>query len=349
MKLLRALSVIAAVVAVLGLTCPIEAADTTSAVTNAAPGQDSNEVLRAYLQLQEQLHATQLALEQNQKDASEAAIKGSEALNSRLDMLEHALAAQRARELETMQSSNRVMVIVAGSFAVIGFVAMLLMAYFQWRTVAGLAQLSTVLPLARRLGAGPSVAALDPGAATGLGGEAAEESRVRLLGALEQLEKRLVQLENAAPARQLHNGQNGHGSSQSEKGGQSQAPGESTSIVSAGRDAETAGGTNNPVMLLHRGEMLLAKDEPQAALSCFEEVLTIEPGNSEALVKKGTALERLQKLEEALDCYDKAIALDQSLTIAYLHKGGLCNRLERFQEALECYERALRSQEKRSA
>jgi len=67
------------------------------------------------------------------------------------------------------------------------------------------------------------------------------------------------------------------------------------------------------------------------------------------MVKKGTALEKLQKVDEAIACYDRAIAADQSLTIAYLHKGGLFNRLERFDEALECYERALRTQEKGTA
>ena len=60
-----------------------------------------------------------------------------------------------------------------------------------------------------------------------------------------------------------------------------------------------------------------------------------------ALVKKGSALERLQQDHEALACYDRAIAADRSMALAYLSKGGLCVRLERFEEALECYEGAL--------
>jgi len=75
-------------------------------------------------------------------------------------------------------------------------------------------------------------------------------------------------------------------------------------------------------------------------------VLRFHPNHTEALVRKGTALERLRRLDEALQCYDQAIAADGSLTIAYLYKGGLFNRQDRFVEALECYEQALRTQEK---
>ena len=95
--------------------------------------------------------------------------------------------------------------------------------------------------------------------------------------------------------------------------------------------------------LLSQAHSMLDVDNPEAALACFDEVLALEPDHSEALVKKGAALERLHKLNEAIECYDRAIAVDDTMTIAYLHKGGLCNRLERFKEALECYEKALRT------
>jgi tetratricopeptide (TPR) repeat protein len=74
-------------------------------------------------------------------------------------------------------------------------------------------------------------------------------------------------------------------------------------------------------------------------------VLALDQNNTEALVKKGVALERQRKLTEAIECYDRAIAADGSMTIAYLYKGGVYNRLERFDEALQCYEQALRAQE----
>jgi tetratricopeptide (TPR) repeat protein len=94
---------------------------------------------------------------------------------------------------------------------------------------------------------------------------------------------------------------------------------------------------------LEQGQSLLKQNDWEAAVHCFDEVLALAPSHSEALVKKGAALERLKKLNEAFECYDRAIAADESMTVAYLHKGGLCSRLERFKEALECYEKALRT------
>jgi tetratricopeptide (TPR) repeat protein len=83
-------------------------------------------------------------------------------------------------------------------------------------------------------------------------------------------------------------------------------------------------------------------DKPEAALGCLEEVLALDPGHTEALVKKGAALERLQRFDEAIQCYDRAIAQDNSMTMAYLYKGGVFNRTERYSEALACYEQALK-------
>ena len=67
--------------------------------------------------------------------------------------------------------------------------------------------------------------------------------------------------------------------------------------------------------------------------------------HAEALLRKGTALERLKRDQEALRCYDRAIASNRRLTRAYLYKGGVCNRLGRYDEALESYELALQTEE----
>ena len=317
------------------------AADTNAAATAGhAEAAQSEEMLRSYLQPQEQLHATQLAIEQNQREVREAAARSAEALDARLQILEHAVNSQRIQQLETMQSSNRVMVIVAGSFAVIGFVAMLVMAYFQWRTVNGLAQLSTALPVSRALGPGPTLAAIGQGDAPMMAGGPAEQSSLRLTGALEQLEKRIFELEHTnSGAKDLSHSQEAGGSSNGN--GQNPAP---TSSDSAGPP-----GTARIDFLLGKGQSMLNLDKAEEALVCFDEALALQPANAEALVKKGMTLERLQRLDEAIQCYDGAIAADGTMTIAYLHKGGLCNRLERFSEALTCYEQALRSQEKRVA
>src|SRR5947208_9768914 len=119
---------------------------------------NGQETVRSYLQLQEQLHATQLAIERNRREADEAAAETAKILAGRLQTIEQALATQRAQELQAMQSSNKVMLIVAGSFAALGLSAMLFMAYFQWRTVSRLAEVSAALPGGHGLGAGNALA-----------------------------------------------------------------------------------------------------------------------------------------------------------------------------------------------
>jgi tetratricopeptide (TPR) repeat protein len=324
--------------------CRAEA--TNASVAAVAKPEDTNnlETLRAYLQLQEQLHLTQLAIEENRKEARDAASQSAQVLTERLQSIEKALSAQRARELEAMQSSNRVMLTVAGTFAAVGFVAMLLMAYFQWRTVHGLAEISA--PITKRsLDPGPTLAALAQGDPQVLTSAPVPEVNRRLLGTLERLEERIHELEHT-PHPALNAGvpsgdqsalsENGHPTSAASQGGPSNR-------------GEAAGpeGADHLRVLLGKGQSMLNLDKAEAALTCFEEALALEPSNAEALIKKGVALERLQKLDQAIECFDRAISVDGSMTIAYLHKGGLFNRMERFNEALECYEQALRTQERR--
>ena len=303
-------------------------------VTTTVKAEDTNstDILRGYLQLQEQVHATQLLIDQNQKEASLAAAHNTEVLDARLQAIEIALAAQRARELDATQSANRAMIVVAGVFATVGFGAMLLMAYFQWRTVHSLAEVSANFASRRPLGAAPAVAALgfDENAVAATG--PAEESSQRLLGALGQLEKRIYQIEHSARAGAAGSGvmQVGNGPSGSNGNGQTPEP-----------------DPKSEPALLAKAQSLLDDGKLEPALECIQELLAIDPDSPEALVKKGSALERLQKFDEAVQCYDRAIALNGSMTIAYLAKGGLFNRMERFSEALACYEQALHTQEKR--
>ena len=83
---------------------------------NAAGRADeatSQETLRSYLQLQEQIHATQLAVERSRTQAEAVAVETAKAFTARLQGIEQALASQRAQELDAIQSSNKVMLVVA--------------------------------------------------------------------------------------------------------------------------------------------------------------------------------------------------------------------------------------------
>ncbi len=333
-------------VALLGLTLALSTfssrgADTNPAAAPPAKTEETNtqETLRSYLQLQEQLHATSLAIERNRKEAEAAAARSTEALAQRLQAIEQSLASQRTKELEAMQNTNRIMVIVAGTFAAVGFMAMLLMAYFQWRTVNRLAEISLGMPAAHALGAGSALAALGPGSDMHLlAAGPAEQSNLRLLGAIEHLEKRIRELEHPGHALAGDGNSPGNGSTPVPGNGETATP-----ELAVGPEAARI------ALLLGKGQSMLNLDDPEGALTCFDEILSLKADHTEALVKKGAALERLRKPDEAIECYDRAIAADDSMTIAWLYKGGLFNRMERFSEALECYEQALRTQEKQGA
>jgi tetratricopeptide (TPR) repeat protein len=309
-------------------------AEVTPLVTVKTDDTNSLEILRSYLQLQEQLHATQLAIEENRKAGVAAAAQNAEALTARLQAIEQALTAQRTREWEALQSSNRTMVTVAIMVVALGFAAMLLMAYSHWRAMNRLGEIAAGLPAGRALGLMPP-SALGPGGSSVLTINPPEASPNRLLGTIDRLEKRIAELEQAT-----HSSGNHRTLPLNELGAHSGVPQSGPDGTPSAKDQNELAG------LLGKGQSLLNADKPEEALACFDRILALNARHAEALVKKGTALERLRKNEEAIQCYDRAIEADGSMTIAYLCKGGLFNRLERFNEAIECYEKALRTQEK---
>jgi len=349
-----------------------ESGSTTGAVAKAVETTNSNseETLRSYLQLQEQLHATRLAIERDRQEADSAAARNTEALVNRLQSIEQALAAQRAQELESMRSSNRTVLWVAVTLGSAGFLAIVLLAYSHWRALNRMEEIAASLSgdhwSVARLALAPPQSTQPDRLALG----PAEQSNQRLLGAIERLEKKIHDLEHTAPLN-VEEGKTSQDSSRQPE--PSTAQRESPSLVAAepvsngngpkpvSQPVVSNGPTNSPARdepqstpksasaLLSKGQDLLDRDQVEKALACFEEALAVKPDFAEAMVKKGTALERLRRFDEAMECYDQAIRADSTMTIAYLYKGGLCNRLERFNEALECYEQALRTQEKRAA
>jgi tetratricopeptide (TPR) repeat protein len=289
----------------------IFAAETSPISPSPAENSTVQTQINGYLQIQEQLHDTQLAIERNRQQAEAAAKRNAD------DM-----AAQRASEVETMQKMQQFMLILAGAFGTIGLLVVLLMAYLQWRTVSRLVELSSLRPPEFALGNGRISPSLVTSASV-------EQSNARLFNMVDQLEKRILELKQAtrAPLNETTS------SAVHESNG---AP-----KVSNDRDECVAN-------LLAEGQSLLVANEPQKALECFDVALGLYPKHADVLVKKGGALEKLGQLDEAVACYDHAIEADGGMTIAYLHKGGLFNRMARYDEALHCYEQALRTQEKKA-
>jgi tetratricopeptide (TPR) repeat protein len=297
------------------------------------------------LQIEEQLRSYRQTVEETGKEAREAAARGAEVLSNGLKTLEtafsshqEALSAHTARELQVMQSSNRVSLFVAGTLAAMAAVAMLLIAYFQWRMNRAWAGVSALVPALRKIPCGSVVAEFAPGDPNGVPTDPVEDSTHRLLGAVKQLEKRIEGLEQDLRPALEPNGK-------APSAGNGNLPTGSNGGSGSNSSSSLTNENSRIPALLAQIQSMLKENEFEAAIRCFDEVLSLNPNHSEALVKKGAVLERLQRLNEAFNCYDRAIAADASLTIAYLHKGGLCNRLERFKEALECYEKALQTRD----
>jgi tetratricopeptide (TPR) repeat protein len=323
------LAVCAGCVLGLGLLQPVFAEDTN--LLSPRQAQEARDSLNALLQIQDQLHAMQSLVESNRVAAAAEAQRSTADLSARMQMLEQTVAAQRASEIEATQKTQRLTLILAGAFGVLGLSAMFLMAYFQWRAVTRLVELSAFRPSARGLedrGASPMLSAGEVEAAPERA--AVQLSNARLFNVVERLEKRILELEHTA-----------------------RAPLGATAAPSGdGHNGEPPASTDRGecvANLLAEGQLSLDRDEPEKALECFEHALALEPKQAEALIKKAAALEKLNRFEEAIGCYDDAIAADGSMTIAYLHKGGLFNRMSRYEEALQCYEHALHTHDKRAA
>jgi tetratricopeptide (TPR) repeat protein len=308
------------------------AAETDSTTIPAPPITDktAEDSSNAYIQIQEQLYATQLAIESNRQEAAAGIKRNSEEVAARIQLLEQTIAAQRVHEAETAQKTQRFVLILAGTFGAVGLAAMLLMAFLQWHAVTRLIELSTIHPAALALGSGHLSPMLRAGENPGAPGRAVVQlSNTRLLNVVESLEKRIFELEKtpnapleefASPATHEQNG---------------------AMPVLSDQDECVAN-------LLAEGQLLFDKNELKNALECFDQALTLQPKHAGALIKKGGVLEKLNRFDEAVACYDRAIEADGSTTIAYLHKGGLFNRMSRYEEALQCYEYALHAHQKKT-
>ncbi|MGH7992439.1 MAG: tetratricopeptide repeat protein [Limisphaerales bacterium] len=289
--------------------------------------QDS---LNAFLQIQEQLHTTQLLIESNRVAAAAEAQRNATEMNTRIQVLEQTVATQRTSEIEATQKAQRLTMILAGTFGVVGLAAVFFMAYFQWRAVTRLVEFSTRHPSALPLEGRSASPMLSAGEAPDAPGRAAVEfSNARLFNVVERLEHRLLELEHMARAPLA-------GTTSPPVDGHNGAP------------PTSAGQGRNVANLLAEGQSLLNGDEPEKALECFDQALSFDPKSAEVLIKRAGALEKLNRFEEALASYDDAIAADGSMTIAYLHKGGLFNRMSRYEEALQCYEHALHTHDQRT-
>jgi tetratricopeptide (TPR) repeat protein len=289
------------------------APDAPNIVTNATPAVDpakeitgrfSDEAMRSYLHLQEQLHAAKLAIEQARLEASVEAESNLGAMMVRMESLEKELSNQRALQAESAHRSDRILIFAAAGIFLAGIAAIILTVILQARGMNRLAEIATGISAARGLPALTPLT-LSSGDRLLLPGGAVEANRLQ--STISRLEGRIREIEVTAEAAP----ENG----QAHLGSRAAILGRVNTLVNLGQD--------------------------EAALQALEEAIVRQPDDATLHLRKGIVLERLKRQSAALESYDRAITLDGTCTQAYLAKGGILNQQERYQEALACFEHAL--------
>jgi len=296
---------------------------------------------------------TREAIEQLRRDIEAAAARNTAAITAALDRFTPTIEALQNQQAAVIQSSNKTVLIVAGLFAGVGLVALMSIVALLMRTLGRFSELANNAARGAVFGAGHPAPALGPGDMVNVNATAVEQASGRFQHAIEHLQKRIFELEHAAQPGAIESGKAAVPQKTVETLGPVSAinisPLPAHDVVAVRKPGEPTDATSRTGLLLGKGQALLNLDQAEQALECFDEILALDPNNTEALVRRGLALERLENWEKALECYDRAIALDSALTVAYLYKGGVCNKLQRHREALESYEHALRAERRSRA
>ena len=265
--------------------------------TNVTVAVTRDEVADNYLHIQEQLHATQLAIEQNQEAALEIAQSNAFALEARLQLLEQSVAKQHVSDAEAARKTQQMTMLMAAAFGLIGLGIMLLMVYFQWRAFSQLAQISSRQHTAiANVDAVHQLAA--PGRAT------VEASTAELLNVVNRLERRISELESGQkllpeiasvkPADLLTEGQ---------RFLEANAPQKALECF----DRFLAAHPERGEALVKRAAALEKLGRDEDALACYNRAIASDSTLVIAHLHKGGLLNRLRRYDEALNCYEQAL------------------------------------------
>jgi tetratricopeptide (TPR) repeat protein len=120
-------------------------------------------------------------------------------------------------------------------------------------------------------------------------------------------------------------------------------------LQQAGRLAEAeavyaqvlAANPDDPTTLVNAGAVALARGDFGLAITRFERVVRLAPGNAPARSNLGFALIRAGRDSEALAVLDRAVALNGNFAQAHNNRGIALVRLGRTAEAITAFERAL--------
>ena len=262
------------------------AADTNSTSTNA------DAVANGYLQIQAQLHDTQLALEKSRVEAQQNAADTT----ARIRALEQTLAAQRANDLAIAQKNQQSLFMLAGAFGLTVLAAVLFMAWLQWRSVARLVEIVS-RPGAALASAGAVQQLAAPGRAT------VEVSNARLLDIVGQLEKKILDLESGG---RLLAGPTAKSTDPLAEGQAFLDANEAQRALDCFEKFLSAQ-PQNPEALVKKASALEKLGRVDEALASCDRAIAADGVTVTAYLFKGGLLNRLQRYDEALKCYEQAM------------------------------------------
>jgi tetratricopeptide (TPR) repeat protein len=275
------------------------AADTngTAVVTNGGVGVTRDEMARNYLQIQEQLRATQIAIEQNQEAALEASQSNAMALKERLESLEKTVAVQRASDSEAARKTQQATLFMAGAFGLTGLGVMLLMVYFQWRAFTQLAHISARQNAAMANGDAIHQLAA-PGRAT------VEASTAQLLDVVGRLERRINELESGQKLLpEIAAVKSSDPLAEGQKYLDANLPQKALECF----DQCLATYPARADAMVKRAMALEKLGRDEEALTGYNRAIATDNTLVIAHLHKGGLLNRLRRYDEALNCYEQAL------------------------------------------
>jgi tetratricopeptide (TPR) repeat protein len=274
------------------------AAETNSISSSAA----TNDIANGYLQLQAQLHATQLQIEQSREENVVLSQSNLDAMNLRIQQLEQTLATQRAGDLDMARRSQQLTTYLVAMIGLAGLAVLLLVGYFQWRALSQLTEITSRHSAALAAAQGVHQLAA-PGRAT------VEVSNARLLDIVGQLEKKIYELETggrllaqpAAAANPLAEGQK---------------------FLDAGEfqraldifERFLASQPQNAEALAKKASALEKLGRVDESLAICDAAIAANGSLVVAYLQKGGLLNRLGRYDEALKCYEQAMLVQDKKT-----------------------------------
>ena len=96
-----------------------------------------------------------------------------------------------------------------------------------------------------------------------------------------------------------------------------------------------------PLYYLHQGNNLLDKNNTEAALGKFQEVIDLQRNSAAAWKSRGDALFNLRRYPGALEAYDQAIKIEPNNLKALNNKGKILYQQGQFPQAVEAHQQAI--------